>query len=35
MSANVVVDAVLKAMDETYEFIVVNFANGMENIRAI
>lgn len=28
MSANAVGDAVLKAMDEAYEFIVVNFANG-------
>ena len=28
MSAKEVGDAVLKAMDETYDFIVVNFANG-------
>jgi len=28
MSAHAVADAVLKAMDEAYEFIVVNFANG-------
>lgn len=28
MSAHAVGDAVLKAMDEAYEFIVVNFANG-------
>lgn len=28
MSADAVGDAVLKAMDEAYEFIVVNFANG-------
>ena len=28
MSAKEVCDAVLKAMDEEYEFVVVNFANG-------
>jgi len=28
MSAHMVADAVLKAMDEAYDFIVVNFANG-------
>lgn len=28
MSASLVGDAVLKAMDEGYDFIVVNFANG-------